>query len=413
MKRNLLALIFLLSVKNIILAQDNTDAYLVKILEKNADKFGEILKNPSKYRVQILYTQINRNAKNIPTFKSYSYRVNPNEYFYPASTVKLPACILALEKLNTLKINNLDKHSLMYTDAAKTISDYPPQYLDEKNVPCSIEHYIKKILLVSDNDAFNRLYEFVGQEPFNENLIEKGMSPRIVHRLSIPMSREQNRTSNAILFYNKQKNDTIYYQKEQIYSKIYAPKAPIKIGEGYMRADTIVREPFDFTYKNYFHIADQQQLLRSILFPETLPSTLQFKLKKDDYRFLWQYMSEYPTESDTPQYDTTFYNSYCKFLMFGDKKEKIPANIRIFNKVGDAYGFLIDNAYIIDFDNKIEFMLTACIYVNSDGIFNDDKYDYDTIGFPFMGNLGRVIYEHELKRKRKHKPNLSQFIFNY
>ncbi len=28
----------------------------------------------------------------------------------------------------------------------------------------TVAHYIKKILLVSDNDAFNRLYEFLGQE---------------------------------------------------------------------------------------------------------------------------------------------------------------------------------------------------------------------------------------------------------
>ena len=50
-------------------------------------------------------------------------------------------------------------------------------------------------------------------------------------------------------------------------------------------------------------------------------------------------------------------------------------------------------------------MLNSClaqlIHCNSDGIFNDDKYDYDSIGFPFMKNLGRVIYEHELKRERK------------
>jgi hypothetical protein len=29
-------------------------------------------------------------------------------------------------------------------------------------------------------------------------------------------------------------------------------------------------------------------------------------------------------------------------------------------------------------------MVTAVIYCNEDGIFNDDKYDYETVGFPFM-----------------------------
>ena len=102
-----------------------------------------------------------------------------------------------------------------------------------------------------------------------------------------------------------------------------------------------------------------------------------------------------------------------KFLLCGKEPVKHDAGLRIFNKVGDAYGFLIDAAYIVDFRNKVEFMLTATIYCNSDGIFNDDKYDYDTIGFPFLKNLGQVIYEYELKRQRSNIPDLSSFRFDY
>ena len=111
--------------------------------------------------------------------------------------------------------------------------------------------------------------------------------------------------------------------------------------------------------------------------------------------------------------DTAMYDSYCKFLMFGDSKKPMPSSIRIFNKVGDAYGFLLDNAYIVDFDKKIEFMLTAVIYCNSDEVFNDDKYDYETVGYPFLANLGKTIYDYEVKRKRKVKPNLSKFKMKY
>ena len=124
-----------------------------------------------------------------------------------------------------------------------------------------------------------------------------------------------------------------------------------------------------------------------------------------------------PLESKCPLYpdkdSAGAWDSYCKFLMFGNTKEAMPKNIRIFNKVGDAYGFLLDNAYIVDFANGVEFMLTTVIYCNEDGIFNDDKYDYDTVGFPFMANLGDVIYNYEINRKKKVKPNLSKFKINY
>jgi hypothetical protein len=66
------------------------------------------------------------------------------------------------------------------------------------------------------------------------------------------------------------------------------------------------------------------------------------------------------------------------------RKNPIPKNIRIFNKVGDAYGYLIDNAYIVDFENKVEFMLAAVINVNTDGVYNDGVYAYDSLGFPFF-----------------------------
>jgi len=74
---------------------------------------------------------------------------------------------------------------------------------------------------------------------------------------------------------------------------------------------------------------------------------------------------------------------------------------------------LVDAAYFADFGNNIEFLLSAVIYCNSDGIFNDDNYDYDKVGLPFLKNLGRVIYEYELNRKRKKNPDLRAFQFTY
>jgi hypothetical protein len=122
-----------------------------------------------------------------------------------------------------------------------------------------------------------------------------------------------------------------------------------------------------------------------------------------------------PRESDSPRYDPQeFKDSYGKFILpGGDRREQLPADIRIFNKAGWAYGYLIDNAYIVDFTNQVEFFLTAVILVNEDEIFNDDKYEFDTIGYPFMVKLSNLIYQHELIRKKKYQPNLDKFRFTY
>jgi hypothetical protein len=152
-------------------------------------------------------------------------------------------------------------------------------------------------------------------------------------------------------------------------------------------------------------------VLRSILFPEAVPKKQRFRLTADDYRFLYTSMSTLPRESGEPAYPDReeYYDSYGKYFLFGDSKAPIPSHIRVFNKVGEAYGYLIDDAYVVDFDAGVEFLLTAVILVNADGIFNDDEYEYDEIGLPFLSRLGRAVYEYELRRERPRRPDLSRF----
>jgi hypothetical protein len=186
-------------------------------------------------------------------------------------------------------------------------------------------------------------------------------------------------------------------------------------GQGYLKKDLLVKQPFDFTYKNFYPLQEQQEVLKAILFPEFVEPRRRFDLTEEDRGFVMQYMSQLPGETKMPAYnnDTTLYDAYCKFLMYGEDKTPIPKSIRIFNKVGDAYGYLIDNAYIVDFENGVEFMLSAVINTNTDGVYNDGKYEYKTLGYPFMRNLGRVVYGYELNRKKKRKPDLREFILKY
>ncbi len=124
---------------------------------------------------------------------------------------------------------------------------------------------------------------------------------------------------------------------------------------------------------------------------------------------MYQYLSQYPSETPYPKYDTAeFFDSYVKFF-FQKGGRQIPENIRVFNKVGWAYGFLTDVSYVVDFKNQIEFMLTATIYANEDGILNDNKYEYDSVALPFLYRVGQDIYHFDLNRKRKFKPVLRSF----
>ncbi|HEY0895673.1 MAG TPA: serine hydrolase [Sphingobacteriaceae bacterium] len=388
--------------------------FLPQLLRAHPELFGSVLARPRQNEIQILYTQIDRDKQNRPHFRSFSYRLDPEWYFYPASTVKLPTSIFALEKINALNIPGLTRKSTMITDSAfagQTAVVKDPTAPD--SLP-TLEHYIKKILLVSDNDAFNRLFEFIGRQELNQKLHDNGLlESRILNRLAIGDGGESARHTNPVIFFN---GDQLVYTKPPLYDagNYDLPLKNLIRGQAYMDArDSIVREPYSFADKNAFSIADQQEVLKKLLFPEAYPADQRFRLTDDDYGFLYRYMSMYPTESESPKYDPKeFWATHSKFLFYGADKHTVPEpNIRIFNKYGDSYGYVIDNAYIADFENGVEFLVSAVVQSNEDGIYNDGKYEYETVCYPFMKNLGRILYQHELNRKKKVTPDLSKFRF--
>ncbi len=390
-------------------------AFLESLLQQYPRYFGDILKNRDVHNVQIMYTQINRKANGTPDFTHHYFNVNPAKYFYPASTVKLPIVLLALQKLNELKDRGIDRNTTMLTEAAfsgQTAVFNDPTSPDGKP---SIAHYIKKILLVSDNDAYNRLYEFLGQQYINAEMKKKGYADvQVLHRLNIFLTEAENRRTNPVKFYDTT-GKLLYEQPEQKSMMKYAARKD-SLGLGYYSGGKLKSGPMDFSTKNRLGLEDLHKMVISIVFPEKVKASERFSITEEDRRFVLQYMSRYPTESQYPPYaaDTVnYWPTYCKFLFYGAEKTMPDENIRIFNKPGDAYGHLIDAAYIVDHKNKIEFFVSAIIYCNSDGILNDDKYDYKTIGKPFMKNLGRVLYDYELKRTRIIQPDLSPVLFNY
>ncbi|MBL0270416.1 MAG: serine hydrolase [Chitinophagaceae bacterium] len=389
------------------------DELLKTLMESNPKQFSHILNDQSGLQVQIIYSEINRDKKNKVQFRDHFYNVDDQRYFYPASTVKLPIAILALEKIRELAIPGLDRNSTMITGAAgerQTEVFNDPSSADGRP---SIAHYIKKILLVSDNDAFNRLYEFLGQEYINNRLHAMGYTDiQILHRLDISLPEAENRWTNPLRFYDS--TGKLLYEQPAVKSKMIYANRQTKMGKGFMRGGQLVNEPFDFSAKNRMTLNALHNILRSIIFPEAMNASQRFRLAPDDYLFLRKYMSMMPGESKRPAYDSTnAWDTYVKFLYYGAEKNKSEPGIRIFNKPGDAYGFMIDAAYIVNFNNKTDCIISAVIHCNSDGIYNDDRYEYKTIGLPFMKALGQLIMTYEQTRVRKKQPDLRSFLINY
>lgn len=338
-----------------------------------------VMDSLANYPLQIKFSRVERKDGAV-SFKDYDFKVDATRYFYPASTVKFPIAVLALSKLNTL--DHMDRNT--------------PFYIEGDTLETTIKKEIEKIFAVSDNAANNRLFEFLGQDYINGELEKILDGPvRISHRLSTPDSDEI--TSKPLIIYLNDSTTT------QLKGSINTSATPLVLkdiekGLGYIEEDSLMHGAFDFSLKNYYPIETQHEFLKKVMFPDLYVASEKLNLSKEQIAFVQRTMNTLPKKLD---YDPeVFYDGYCKFFMYGDTKEDIPEHIKIYNKVGDAYGTLTDCAYIHDTKNDIEFLLTATILVNKNEIFNDNIYEYDEIGLPFLAELGRELYQYELNRKR-------------
>ena len=407
-------LLVLLSVSFLIgSCQPNSQVLFEEGLE-DYPTLKKVLADTAKYQVQILYTQIDRNEHGNPLFTTYPFNVDDSRYFYPASTVKLPVALLALEWLEEQQLPGLTLETTMLTDSVRpsqlpALSDSTSQ----TGLP-SIGHYIKKILLVSDNDAYNRLYELLGTDYINKKLKEKGLlNSVIMQRLSFPISADENRQFNPVRFVDASGKLILEIPARQADSTYVVPGNP-KLGRAYYKNDSLIQGGMDFSYKNKFSLTDFHGVVQRTIFPEAFVGMERFNLNEGHRNFVLQYMSMLPRESDYPAYDTTeFYDSFSKFTKFGTEKGKIDPRFRLFNKTGWSYGHLIEGGYFVDFESGVEFFVSAIVYVNEDQILNDDKYETDEVGLPFFAELGEYLYQRELKRKKQLLPDLSRMKLVY
>lgn len=364
-------------------------------LSQGSDTFQAVLKE-SKYEVQIIYGRIYNDSIVHETFN-----VDSSKFFYPASTVKMPVALAAMQRLQE------NEWSL---DAQLTIdsSAHNPRSIVFDSLykgPITVRNLIKKIFTVSDNQAYNILYGWLGKDYINELNQDLGLSSsRIIHQLSesaFSFTDESNRNTFKTNVVDGD-NSAQYLPEFNSFSSDFNPNNQLR-GVGYQSNDaTLVNEPFDFSVKNFFLLGDLLGCLERVVKPGMYEESDRYAFDPRMYRELEQIMKMRPRDLPTPL--DSIKDNYVKFFMFGDSEEATyPDYIEIRNKVGWAYGYLTDIAYIRDYKEEVEFFLAATIHVNDNQIYNDGIYEYEEIGLPFLAELGRLVHAMEVVRKKSER----------
>ena len=355
---------------------ENSYAQSIRSILKNSESelINYVYKNKEKFEVQIILTELKK-RKNGFTIHKKKFNVDKKNYFYPASSIKLPIALLTIEKINENPNLNINSEFLIEGDSIIT----------------TFKKEITDLFIISSNESYNRLFEFLGQDYINKKLKQKGFKDfSIYHRLSTKES--DNLKTKEINFY---RNGEINQIQKSINNK---PLTKLNLknlnkGVGFILDNELQDKSMDFSRKNYFSIEELNNILIFLFFPE-ISKNKKFNLSKSQNLLIQKLMSSTPYDMG---FDKNIYpNNYNKFFIYGDKDGMINDNI--YNKVGNAYGYSIDNAYIYNKNSDRHFVLTACIYTNANNILNDNYYEYDEIGIPFLAEIGRFLTNYNIRQ---------------
>ena len=383
---------------------------LSDLLARHPNKFADLLADPARYRLQILVGL----GEHLRPIEHHGFRVDA-EYFYPASAVKLCSAVAATEVLKELSLAGIavNRNSPFVVHPLPSVESnakepftyelpekYPGDWFGGNPAGTfdGIARDIRRALMISDNPAHNRLYEFVGHETINKLMWRGGLpTVRINHRLDNFRSVADQRRTAQIDFLA---GSEVAYTVPQRTSPLVTDNASfvglpgLVVGSGYIDPASGKRrdEPMDFTGRNRFGLLDMHKLLARQLHvdPRLGPKVDYVDV---DFVTLFNALTTVPRECADLRFDKArFPDDQFKWYGPGLARLKGGRTVAISNKVGRAYGFSTDTSMMFPTrgGSRPTLFIAATIFTCVSGIINGDHYEYDRAD-RFFADLGEVV----------------------
>jgi hypothetical protein len=378
-----------------------TDSFLLKLLNSGDTTINELLSNQSKYQFQLSYTRVLKN-KSKEWFEEHS--LNENKfYFNPASSIKLPLLLLALEKLTYLKEKGIDLDTRISVHTCSCDFDTDGYVAKSKNP--TMRQFIRELIIMSDNDAYNLLVDFVGYEYFNKRYRQLGYDGFILkRRFTSNCSTDQNKWYGGLRFYDSA-NNLLYVQECDTSKEIYfidSTKYILTAGTAHLENGILVEGPKDFSNNNYLNFNQMNHFFKEIFIPEKFNKN--FKIDSVYKVALFDALKDYPYSLTNSGYDlSNIQDWHYKFFIDSSVMNTTNMRLKIYNKVGMAGGFVSDFSHIVDESSGIEYFLSATMLAKKDDVINRGKNNYDDFGIPVFRKIGAIIYNYELNHKLNQK----------
>ena len=366
----------------------------------------EVLRDPRR-EVQIALTRIERDAGGGARFTTATHGVQRERWFPAASLAKLPMALLFAEALEAANLGFNARIALAapprsgHWDVAEPLAEVAWATL-------------WRMLVVSENAPFNRLYDVLGPDRVQARLSELGFDDvRLIARLGSPDARVNRQTvaSRVETPETGPDGELAWVARWSSDARRAEPRAfpfgrALKLADWQDERGRITAGPRDFSTANFLPLEDAHAMLLRLAFPEVTRRSLRWALSATARLSLLRITGLFPRESPLLATGThasaAFGDGYAKFFVVGDR-DAAPRGFRSFGKTGEAFGHQGETALLTDADGQCEVLLSANVYANADGVLNDDRYDYDAVSRPFLAALGRAALAAERERPRPHR----------
>jgi beta-lactamase class A len=258
-----------------------------RYIHKDSTKIDKILKQGSlidqmkNWRGKVLFVKVNETQKT-SQFDYYYYQAiyrdtnknnfqdsNDQGFFNPASTVKVGISALVLEQLNQMKLPKETEYRILGSSR---------WYSFDKD--------IKRVLIISDNEASNRLILFLGFQNLNLKMRTKGLNSFSVNRLML----NQGTLVNSPAFEIRFQRTITQLPPQTVFQYFSCFEVKQKLG-------------------NCASATDLAEILIRLVQPDVYSPEKKFDLREEDRLWLQEVMSQTPQEAGFDYEDT-----FCRFL---------------------------------------------------------------------------------------------------
>ena len=350
-------------------ARENLESRL-----RRTPKLASIMSEAAQRRFQVVVGVVSPDGKGWSTRDGFRADA---EYIYPASAIKLFSAVAALEALTEMRE---DGGADVDVDAGVVIDPSRRR----RGPIATVGQLVNGALVMSDNDANNALFDIVGLDGIHARMWRMGLSTfRMRHRLGVG-GGDDIRVSPRVDLLGGARPVVIAPREGRVdLGKNTEPG--VLVGDSYFVGGRLVEEPMSFEDKNRVSLADLQRLLVAVTRPELSEETL--RLGTRERAVLVDALTTLPSAKGA---SVTIDHEHKPFLA-GLERVVPRESLTVVSKSGRAYGFLVENAYVVDRRSDRAFFLAAAMYSNPNGRLNDDNYDYRPVAFPTFANLAESV----------------------